>query len=595
MARSEGTRMARWPSRDPTESIGSRAQGSSGFGGEAVDIRDYLGVLRRRFWLIVGSCVVSLGLILAYSFSQTPIYKARTEVLVQSSLVGVVTGLRPDQLVSLETEKRLVKSAPIAEKARTIMGSSLSVQDLLDHVSVDVAPETLVLDIAYSDVSPTEAARGANAFAEGYLQFKLERGLDAMVALRASIDRQIEDIREQSEDLARDLRGIDPTSPQGEAIQGQIDALEDQVAILLAQKTSVPSTVDPGTIILPATAPTFADAPKHPVNAAIGLFLGLFFGVILAFVRDRTDDRLRGRSDLEDHLWAPVLAVIPKIPNWRKRDPARPVTLLQPRSIAAEAYRTLRTSILAMAAQRGAKTFMIVSSLPGEGKTTTTANLGVALAQAGKRVLVVSADLRRPRLHEFFGLPNARGLSEALAEEAQGWDSLLNTGVGELWLMPSGRVPHNPAELLQARNLHELLAEQEKLFDFVLVDSPPILGLADGLVIASVVDVVLFVAQPELSRLGAIMQAREQLERIGVTVHGGILNNVRTPRRGTYHSYGYTTMSKYLEGEPPGSHQDLSRLEGGFDAERLSLRDSGDPEGDLTRGAGPERRPRTPA
>src|SRR5919201_3292830 len=162
--------------------------------------------------------------------------------------------------------------------------------------------------------------------------------------------------------------------------------------------------VDPGEIIQDAVKPSSPSSPNIPLNAGVAVVMGLAVGIGLAFLRDRLDDRLRGRTDLEERTGAPVLAVIPKVETWRERREPKLVTLSEPKSAAAEAYRTLRTSVMFAASQEGLKTIMVTSPGPGEGKPTTAANLAVVLAQADKRVILVSADHRKQSPHRPFGL-----------------------------------------------------------------------------------------------------------------------------------------------------------------------------------------------
>jgi capsular exopolysaccharide synthesis family protein len=253
--------------------------------------------------------------------------------------------------------------------------------------------------------------------------------------------------------------------------------------------------------------------------------------------------------------------MIPEVPSWRERDRPYVVALEAPRSPAAEAYRTLRTSMLVTAAERGVKTFMVVSALPSEGKTTTAANLAVVLAQADKRVVLISADLRRPRLHEFFGLPSSeRGLSEVLDGDRRPWEALRSGKINNLWIMSSGKVSDQPTELLQSEAMRRLLADQREVVDFIILDCPPVLAVADALVIAPMVDAVLFVADAKGTPRGAVAQARAQLDQVGARILGTVLNEVASGTDGYayYGQYAYapdgpaSTNGKAGAWEPTG-------------------------------------------
>jgi capsular exopolysaccharide synthesis family protein len=190
------------------------------------------------------------------------------------------------------------------------------------------------------------------------------------------------------------------------------------------------------------------------------------------------------------------------------------------------------------AAERGVKTIMVVSPSPGEGKSTTSANLGVVLAQADKRVVIVSADLRRPRLHEFFGLDNDQGLSQVLDGSRRLFDSLQRTAVENLAVLPSGPVPQNPAELLQSQAMRDLLREQGGVVDFILVDCPPVLSVGDALGLAPFVDSVLFVADAGATTVDDAERARNALDQVGANFIGAVLNDFEMKRSDSYYHYG---------------------------------------------------------
>ena len=260
----------------------------------------------------------------------------------------------------------------------------------------------------------------------------------------------------------------------------------------------------------------------------------------MAFLRERLDDRLGGRADFEDRIGAPVLSVIPQVSGWRSREVAKLITIEQPKSGPAEAYRTLRTSVLFAANQQGMKSLILASPSAGEGKTTTAANLAVALADAKRRVILVSADLRKPRIHRFFpGMANDVGLSNVLAGEAKPWEALQDPKVENLRVMASGPVPGRPAELLQSEQMGELLAELQEVADFIIIDSAPVLVVSDCLALVPLVDGVLFVADSETTPGTAVSQAREQLEQVGATVIGAVLNNFDPARARGYGYYQY--------------------------------------------------------
>jgi capsular exopolysaccharide synthesis family protein len=515
-------------------------------------------VLRRHRGLIAAVAGVALVLAGLYSFLRTPVYSSKAEVLIRpitSDRFG--DGGRPGDLLSLETEREVVLSSAVADlavaklvppdEAGAVEGLA---ESLLEHVAVEIPPDSQVLEIVYSDTDRERAQRGAQAFAESYLDFKRKQALDASLVRSQSIQQQIADLENQVREENKKIAASAPGSAEQRDAQLLRDVLTGQIAVLRNELVSVTTLdIDPGQVISAARLPRSPSSPRHVVNLGLGLFLGLISGVALAFVRDRMDDRLRGRLDLERAAGAPVLAVVPKLP-WKDPDVATLMTVEEPASPVSEAYRRLRTGILQIARRQPLKSLIVVSPLEKEGKSTTAANLCVVLAQTGKRVVLVSADLRRPRVHEFFGLPNEPGLTDLLSGDMTPTDAFQNSGVDNLWVLPSGRMSTQQVEPLAAEKIRRLL-EGLHTVDFVVMDCPPVLAVADSLALAPLVDGVLLVADAGKSTRAAVIQARDQLEQSGGQLLGGVLTNL-DPSKTVYYYYqgsGYPPASPVVEPE----------------------------------------------
>jgi non-specific protein-tyrosine kinase len=202
------------------------------------------------------------------------------------------------------------------------------------------------------------------------------------------------------------------------------------------------------------------------------------------------------------------------------------ITLADPRSPAAEAYRTLRTNLYFSSLDRALETLVVTSAAPGEGKSTTLANLAVTMAQGEKRTILADADLRRPSLHTFFDANNNQGLmTMAVDERALTDPPLLETGVEDLWLLPSGHLPPNPAEILGSRRMEEIIDALRSRADIVLFDAPPVIAVTDASVLGTKVDGVLLVVSAGRTRRENALRAKAQLERVNVRLVGAVLNN----------------------------------------------------------------------
>lgn len=224
------------------------------------------------------------------------------------------------------------------------------------------------------------------------------------------------------------------------------------------------------------------------------------------------------------------------------------VTLSNPKSAVAEAYRTLRTNIQFANVDDVIKRLLVTSAGPGEGKSSTVANLGVALAQTGKSVLIIDADLRNPTQHKIWGKSNLDGLSTTLVNDIPSLTHVVDTPHEGLHVLLSGPIPPNPAELLGSKRMKKVLADLTAAYDLVLIDSPPVIAVADSSILAQSVDgVMLVIGYGEVSREFAL-QAKTQLEKVGAKVIGAILNKVEMKTKQYHYYYYYQSSSKHTAG-----------------------------------------------
>ena len=294
----------------------------------------------------------------------------------------------------------------------------------------------------------------------------------------------------------------------------------------------------PGTvsIVEPAQAPADPVSPRTMLNAIIGGVAGLLLVCVLAVVYEYLDDTIKTPEDAEAAGDLPTLGGVPRYPQMRAA-PQGLVVASPHRGPAAEAYRVLRTNL--QFSTLDARTLLITSACPGEGKTTTVANLAVALAQTGLKVIVVDSDLRRPTLHRFFGLSNAAGLTSALVSPATDVSVFLQqTDLKDLSLMASGPTPPNPSELLSSSRMDATVDALRRQADIVLFDSPPVLAVADAAVLAGKMDSTMLVVDSGRTRAHALRRAAETLARSRTKVVGVVLNKL-TPRSRGYYDYGY--------------------------------------------------------
>lgn len=506
----------------------------------SLDMRALGRVLWYRKWSILVIVAIVVGSALYFTSRQTPLYSSNAQVLV----TPIETSTSPQataNLLNLNTESQIAASTDVAKLAAQRLDGSGGARDSLKGLSVTVEPSTEILSFVYSSPDPSAAKHGANAFARAYLDYRRQQTLDNLKASSLAVQQQIDSLNKQLDQVEGEISATSDEARQA-TLQAEANSLSSQIALLQTQllQLTAPESLQVGQVVAKGTLPAVPYSPSYPRNVALALFLGLALGFAQAFVRDRLDPRLHDRSLVEQALGTPVLAAVPHISKWRKRSRPLLITTAQPQSVYAEAYRTLRTSVLFAASQHDVGLILITSSQAQEGKTATTANLGVALGQAGKRVIAVSGDLRRPRLADFLGPKKEEGLSSILSGTATLQDALVRTDHHGLLLLNSGPIPSNPAELLGSERMEKLLAELRDTADYVLIDSAPVLAAADAMTLVPLVDSVLFVADGSRTTVETLGTAREQLSHVDARLLGAVLNNfnpVRSKGAGAYAAY----------------------------------------------------------
>ena len=327
--------------------------------------------------------------------------------------------------------------------------------------------------------------------------------------------------------------------PSGSA--AQVTALSNQQAVLkgqLAQLQVAGATASTGLeLVTPAAVPTSPSSPKPLENALLGLIAGLILGIGAAFLRDNLDDTLTTGEAVERVGGAPVLATVPMVASWRKNANPVVISVTEPSSQPAEAYRSLRTSLQFVRNDGTVRIILVTSPSAGDGKTATVVNLGAVFAQAGARVVLVSCDLRRPGLNQFIAPGEHAELSSVLTGQ-QPLDRALSPvpSVDGLWALGTREVAANPTELLGGDRMRSLVDDLGKRFDIVLIDSPPVLPVADALILSGYADAVLLVVAAGTTRRAELRRAAEKLAQASAPVVGTVLNKA-TAQDG--YGYGY--------------------------------------------------------
>jgi capsular exopolysaccharide synthesis family protein len=320
-------------------------------------------------------------------------------------------------------------------------------------------------------------------------------------------------------------------------------------------------------VVEKAETPRGPVSPKTMRNYQAAVVLGLLLGIGLALGFEHLDNTFKTPEDVKEHLQVPFLGMVPDFgpKSGGGRGPSVSVVLHSPRSAVGDAYRVLRTNLIFTSADTSGRALVVTSATPAEGKTTTLAHLAAALAHNGAKVLAVDADLRRPTLHQHLGLQKTPGLSDLIVGKAQASQAIQSTRVGGLQLLACGYLPPNPAELLGSPMMKQILDALRAHYDWVLIDSPPLLAMADTPVLCSLVEGVVMVLAAEVATKPAVMRAIDQVQSVGGKVVGVLLNKVNLERNSYYYSqyYGEYYRSYYAEGASrPRTEGDVPRKPG---------------------------------
>jgi capsular exopolysaccharide synthesis family protein len=305
-------------------------------------------------------------------------------------------------------------------------------------------------------------------------------------------------------------------------------------------------------IVEKAETPRAPISPNRTRNYQLALLIGLAIGVGLTLLFENFDNTVRTPEDVKA-MSLPFLGMIPAVTAAAGTTTARPAALRYPEGPVAEAYRVVRTNLLFSSVAEGGRALIVTSSNPGEGKTTTTANLAISLAANGAKVLVVDADLRRPTLHQHFTIAKTPGLSDVIVGKRKFSEAIQSVRGKSFHVLPCGYIPPNPAELLGSNVMRDIVRALKTRYDWVLIDTPPVLAMADTPVLCPFVDGIILVVASEASTRPAIQRAIDQLSGVGGTITGAVLNKVDLKRNSYYYSqhYGEYYRSYYSDAEVP--------------------------------------------
>ncbi|HEU4421599.1 MAG TPA: Wzz/FepE/Etk N-terminal domain-containing protein [Pilimelia sp.] len=500
---------------------------------DGATLATYLGWLRRRWWILMLFAALGAVGALLVTQMQPRAYTSTTSVLVrQISLDAAATPAK----ANLDTEAQVVRSLVVAERARKLMSSSTPADQLVRTVTVTVPPNSQVLLIAYEARTPQLAQSGSHAFAQAYLDLKLDDAKRRVETEVANLRTQIAEVRKQLGVVTGRIAAAPANSVQRESAEADRAVLTNQLTSLNAKLSPLLApALDPGEIISDARLPTRPSSPNRTLNLASGLGAGLLFGIVLSLLLDRLDTRVRRTRDIADRLGLPVLLELP--------DRVQSLTLLPPTHRVSRELGRLRNVLLTTVppprVRGNGRQLLLTDASAGSAAGYVAGNLAAAYARTGQQVAVVTTKPDSPLTVMLEGARSRYGLADVLRRDVTALKALTPApGLSHLRVLLPGKL--NAEEELPVAAMLEVLSELAARFDHVLIETASPTLAVEAQALASHVDAVIVVAEAGRSRSGEIVAALRQFEQVEAPVLGAVLAphmpgtgakaRVRTPR-----------------------------------------------------------------
>jgi succinoglycan biosynthesis transport protein ExoP len=474
------------------------------------------------------------------------ILTARTERIAKEALLAQAQRLGPNELQNLPYFSARSQASTLRSQVADLQREQARLSETLG----DRHPDMLRLRDQVR--AAEDKLRSEMSIAVRSLEAEVQAARQQEAALQANL----ESVRRESQDFGR--KSIDYG-----ILKREVDTNQQlfQTLMTRAKETGLETKLNYANvrIVEKAQRPRSPISPDKRRNYEMGLLVGLGLGLAISFLFEYLDNTFKTPDDVKEHLGVPFLGMVPDgssslkgAPGARKGAPVAahsPTMLRSPKSAVAEAYRVIRTNLIFSSADRTGRVLIFTSANPSEGKTTTVANVAASLAINGSRVLAVDADLRRPTMHQHFNVMKSPGLSDLIVGKARPSDVIQKTQFGGLQILTCGYVPPNPTELLGSSSLREILGALRTHYDWVLIDTPPVLAMADTSVLSPLADGVVIVVGAESSNRPAVQRAVEQIRSVNGRLLGAILNRVNFERNSYYYGqyYGEYYRSYYAE------------------------------------------------
>jgi capsular exopolysaccharide synthesis family protein len=528
------------------------------------DINEYIYLFKSWAWLIVLSGLVAGAAVYVVSKRTTPIYQASTSLLVSAPSTN--SGVIPPSLVTTQTMtgtySQMLVARPVLQGVIDRLKLQLTPDDLKNFITVTAVTNTQLIVVAVNNTNPALAANIANGIAAVFTDRISQLQSQRFAASRDGLAKQVSEMEGQITDTSNQIGfTTDPATLQ--QLQARLttyrtiysNLVTSYEQVLLADEQASTNVV----ISEPASIPSKPVSPKTVLNTLLAFLAGLLLSAGIVFASDTLDDTIKNPEKIRKIFKLPVLGVIDSHEDLE----GEPIVVAEPSSRTTEAFRSLRTNLIFSDVDTHLCRILVTSPMPQDGKTTIASNLAVVLAQGEKNTLLLDADLRRPMIQMQFGLPDHPGLSDLLIRPLDASSNIVQkVSVPGLSVITSGNLPPNPSELLTSKVMTQFMDRLSQVYDFIVIDSPPLLSVTDATALAPSMDGVILVVKPGATKLGALRQALEQLKTVGTRVLGVVFNEVNpTSRKYGYYFKSHFSNYSYKYQKPHGK-QKRSRKSG---------------------------------
>ena len=492
-------------------------------------LRRYLSVLARRKLLVALMSLLTAAAAVGLSLLDDEAYAGEALVLLQprgnQSVFEPDAGVRIDPALAVQTEIVVLKSKPVQAEVERRLGRPVS------PVHVSRVGDSLVLKVKGTDREPRGAADVATSYAEAFIELRRKERVNALLSVGQEIETKIAETQRELEGVEQELAASRTGGPARTTLENRRVALVNQQTRFREKldELEVDTSVNAGgaEVVSRADLPSSPFKPKPLRNGVLGGIIGLLAGIGLASLVEALDESIKTRDELAAATDLPVLGAIPSFDD--------ALVVVEEGSPAAEAFRSLRTSVQLLGVQRPLTVIQFTSPSAGEGKSTTVANLAVVLVALGLRVVIADFDLRRRRIHEIFGVSNEVGYTSLFVGNTDLEAALQAVPAHDgLFCLPAGPLAPNPSELLASRRTATILYELQNRFDMVLIDCAPVLPVTDAIVVAPWAEATILVARGAQTTRRQMGAAIDQLRQVQAPLKGSVLNDAASET-----SYGY--------------------------------------------------------